>query len=106
MVIIDGCNLNHRANKEPESVQPSPQAASKSYTFPGEFDQQQAIWLQWPPEIYNTDRPIYPVAMEIMKALDPYIRVNLMVAQPLYHAAHARITVQQSNIGARLAVLA
>ena len=79
LVIIDGCDLNQLANRKPESVQPSPQAASRSYTFPGEFDQQQAIWLQWPSEIYNTDRPVYPVTMEIMKALDPYIRVNLMV---------------------------
>lgn len=49
------------------------------YTFPAEFDKQQAIWLQWPSEIYNTDRPVYPVTLNIIKSLDPYIRVNLMV---------------------------
>ena len=49
-------------------------------SFPGEFDKQQAIWLMWPSDVYNTgDRQVAPVTINIIKALDPYIRVNLMV---------------------------
>lgn len=48
--------------------------------FPGEFEKQQAIWLQWPSEVYNSgDRPVNPVMIRLIKALDPYIRVNVMV---------------------------
>lgn len=48
-------------------------------SFPGEFDKQQTIWLMWPSEIYNAgDRPVAPVIINIIKALDPYIRVNLI----------------------------
>lgn len=51
-----------------------------SYVFPGEFEKQQAIWIQWPDEFYNTARrrPVYPVFIDIIKALDPYVRVNLI----------------------------
>lgn len=50
-----------------------------SNSFPGEFEKQQAIWLQWPSEIYNTGAyPVNPVMVKIIKALDPYIRVNVM----------------------------
>lgn len=51
-----------------------------SNMFPGEFDKQQAIWLQWPSEVYNSgDKPVNPVMIRLIKALDPYIRVNVMV---------------------------
>lgn len=50
-----------------------------TYRFPGEFDKQQAIWMQWPSEIYNSgSRPVNPVMVSIIKAFAPYIRVNLM----------------------------
>jgi agmatine deiminase len=50
-----------------------------SNIFPGEFEKQQAIWLQWPSEIYNTGAyPVNPVMVKMIKALDPYIRVNVM----------------------------
>lgn len=51
-----------------------------SNIFPAEFDKQQAVWLQWPSEVYNTgDRPVNPVMIRLIKALDPHIRVNVMV---------------------------
>ena len=51
-----------------------------SNIFPGEFEKQQSVWLQWPSEVYNTgDRPVNPVMIRLIKALDPYIRVNVMV---------------------------
>jgi agmatine deiminase len=50
-----------------------------TYRFPGEFEKQQAIWLQWPSEVYNVnDRPVNPVIINIIKALTPLIKVNLM----------------------------
>lgn len=51
-----------------------------SYVYPGEFEKQQAIWMQWPVGEYSTaSNPIYPVFIDIIKALDPYVRVNLVV---------------------------
>lgn len=33
----------------------------------------------WPSDIYNTgDRPVYPVIINVIKALSPYVRVDLM----------------------------
>ncbi|MCL4440425.1 MAG: agmatine deiminase family protein [Firmicutes bacterium] len=53
------------------------------YTFPGEFEKQQAIWMQWPSGVYNAgSRPVNPVMVNIIKAFDPYIRVNLMSQSP------------------------
>jgi agmatine deiminase len=50
------------------------------YRLPGEFEKQQAIWMQWPSEIYNVnDHPVNPVIINIIKALTPHIRVNLLV---------------------------
>ncbi len=47
--------------------------------FPGEFEKQQAIWMQWPTEVYNAgSRPVNPVMISIIKAFAPYIRVNLI----------------------------
>ncbi|SHK90566.1 agmatine deiminase family protein [Desulforamulus aeronauticus] len=77
VVIMAVRGFKYPPSRKAENLQTKPPATA--YTFPAEFDRQQAIWLQWPPEIYNTDRPVYPVTLTIMKALEPYIRVNLMV---------------------------
>ena len=38
------------------------------YRLPGEFEKQQAIWMQWPSEIYNVnDHPVNPVIINIIK---------------------------------------
>ncbi len=53
--------------------------AQVSYVFPAEFEKQQAIWLQWPVGMYSTaSDPVFPVFIDIIKALDPYVRVNLI----------------------------
>ncbi|HEY9059114.1 MAG TPA: agmatine deiminase family protein [Pseudobacteroides sp.] len=50
-----------------------------SYRLPGEFEKQQAIWLQWPSEAYNVgNHPVSPVIINVIKAIDPFIRVNVM----------------------------
>lgn len=47
--------------------------------FPGEFEKQQAIWMMWPSEVYNlNNNPVNPVMVNIIKALAPYIQVNVM----------------------------
>ena len=49
------------------------------YRLPGEFEKQQAIWMQWPSEVYNLNNyPVNPVVVNIVKSFAPYIRVNLM----------------------------
>ena len=54
-----------------------------TYPFPGEFEKQQAIWMQWPSEVYNLgSRPVNPVMVSIIKALAPYVRTNLMSQSP------------------------
>lgn len=51
---------------------------TNAYTFPAEFEKQQAIWLQWPSEVYNqTGRQVNPVMINVIKAFAPYIRVNV-----------------------------
>ena len=48
--------------------------------LPGEFEKQQAIWLQWPSDVYNSgSQPVYPVTARLVKALAPYVHVNLAV---------------------------
>ena len=67
------------ANNRYSKLEFTPGTAQGSNIFPGEFEKQQAIWLQWPSEVYNTGAyPVNPVMIRIIKALDPYIRVNVM----------------------------
>lgn len=77
-VLIVGLNMNQQVDRKTEIPSTKSLAAFTSYTFPAEFDKQRAIWLQWPSEIYHNQRSVYPVILNIIKALDPYIRVNLM----------------------------
>ncbi|MHB1419985.1 MAG: agmatine deiminase family protein, partial [Bacillota bacterium] len=61
-----------------------------TYSFPAEFEKQQAIWMLWPSGIYNADtRPVNPVMVNILKSLAPYIRVNL-VAQNTGEIEHIK----------------
>lgn len=49
--------------------------------WPGEFDKQQAILLTWPSDVYNRgDRPVYPVTINLVKALAQYIPVYMVAA--------------------------
>ncbi|NJD04150.1 MAG: agmatine deiminase family protein [Ruminiclostridium sp.] len=67
------------ANNRYSKLEYTPGTVQGSNIFPGEFEKQQAIWLQWPSEIYNTGAyPVNPVMIRIIKALDPYIRINVM----------------------------
>lgn len=48
-------------------------------SFPGEFEPQQAVWIMWPSANYNrNNQPVNPVMADIIKALTPYIQVNIM----------------------------
>jgi agmatine/peptidylarginine deiminase len=56
------------------------QSGGGAVCCPGEFEKLQAIWMLWPPDLYNEgSRPVYPVMIEMIKALDPYVKVNLIV---------------------------
>ena len=51
-----------------------------TYRLPGEFEKQQAIWMEWPSDTYETgDRPVSGTFINIIKGFAPYIRVNLAV---------------------------
>jgi agmatine deiminase len=55
-------------------------ANGSCFMLPGEFEKQQAIWMQWPAERYTTAShcPVEPVFIDLIKALDPYVRINLI----------------------------
>lgn len=68
---------------KPQITKKLPNSIDKQTTnrFPGEFEKQQAIWLQWPSAVYNSgDHPVYPVTINIIKALAPFEMVNVMTA--------------------------
>jgi agmatine deiminase len=83
MVLISGSiwnfNENNKSKKRPEpSMEDTSVSVPAPYRFPAEFDKQQAIWMQWPSEVYNqASRPVIPVMIKIIKAFAPYIRVNI-----------------------------
>lgn len=67
------------ACKQNQLQKPLPSVGNGSRQFPGEFEKQQAIWMMWPSSIYNqNDRPVNPVMINLVKALAPYIPVNIM----------------------------
>lgn len=76
LVILSVRAYDNRAYKKPDY---SGGSDPPSYVWPGEFEKQQAVWLQWPEGMYSTASiPVYPVFIDIIKALDPYVRVNLI----------------------------
>ena len=78
IVLLTLVIINLRNYRQLPQVRQFPQLPA--YRFPGEFEKQQAIWLQWPSEIYNLNQhPVNPVMVKIIKALARYIRVDLMV---------------------------
>lgn len=73
-------NQNNRSDNQYVKLELDGGTYPITYRFPAEFEKQQAIWMQWPSEVYNQDsHPVSPVIINIMKAFDPYIRVNVMV---------------------------
>lgn len=76
LVILFARVSNNRVYRKPDNYGGSD---TTSYVYPGEFEKQQAVWMLWPSGVYSTaSRPIYPVMINIIKALDPYVRVNLI----------------------------
>ncbi len=72
-------NNNNNITKLEYNSGNTPGNTSVSYRLPGEFEKQQAIWLQWPSEVYNTgNHPVNPVMVDVIKAFDPFIKVNVM----------------------------
>ena len=70
-----------RPSGRPQFKYQAPGPPPTTYTLPGEFEKQQAVWLQWPSAIYEaTDHPVSPVMVAVIKALAPHVRVNLMVS--------------------------
>lgn len=80
IMLVAGAKNNKQYKLDPRGgSDPGGGSSQTSYTFPGEFEKQQAVWLQWPSEVYNDgSRPVTPVMISIIKALAPNIRVNLM----------------------------
>lgn len=77
LIILSVIVHNNKAYKKPINYGGNGPAP---LIYPGEFEKQQAIWLQWPEGQYSSaSDPVYPVFIDIIKALDPYVRVNLIV---------------------------
>jgi agmatine deiminase len=73
------------------------ESAPSNYTWPAEFEKQEAIWMQWPSEIYNQkSTPINPALINIIKALDPYIQINI-AARSTDEIAQIRILLQNNG---------
>lgn len=72
-------NPNNKSDNQYIRLELTGSSEPLTYRFPAEFEKQQAIWMQWPSEAYNQGaRPVNPVIINIIKAFDPYIRVNVM----------------------------
>jgi agmatine deiminase len=48
------------------------------FTFPAEFDKQEAVWMVARP--FDSERPTIGIAIQMIKALTPTVKVRLMVA--------------------------
>jgi agmatine deiminase len=76
-------NRYYRSNVPKNSIPyTSPEyisGASTAKSWPAEFEKQEAIWMQWPSEVYNSDpkRLVTPEIIKVIKAFSPYIRVNV-----------------------------
>lgn len=47
--------------------------------MPGEFEPQDAVWLAWPAYDYEADLPMAHLTAEIIRELEPYVPVKLLV---------------------------
>ncbi|AFS77578.1 agmatine deaminase AguA [Gottschalkia acidurici 9a] len=74
-------NLNDKDYSQYSKLELNVEEKPTTYRFPAEFEKQQAIWMQWPPEVYDQDEahPVSPIIINIMKAFESYIKVNVMV---------------------------
>jgi len=71
-------NNSSQNNKTKPRLQNYISNTQTTYRLPGEFEKQQAIWMQWPSDNYETgDRPVGPTFINIIKNFAPYIRVNV-----------------------------
>lgn len=47
--------------------EPDHHGENGAISYPGEFEKQQAVWMQWPPDLYNAgDQPVYPVMINVL----------------------------------------
>jgi len=59
--------------------EPADKWDNRPVSYPAEFERQQAVWMQWPPDEYDRgDHPVYPVMINVIKALDSYVKINLL----------------------------
>jgi len=56
-----------------------PADRGRAVCYPAEFERLQAVWMQWPPDEYNSGQyPVYPVVIKVAGMLEPYVRINLL----------------------------
>ena len=53
--------------------------AKELFTYPAEFERHDSIWLAWPTYENKVGKPSEPVIMDIIRELDSFVRVDLMV---------------------------
>jgi agmatine deiminase len=59
------------------------------FTFPAEFDKQEAVWMVARP--FDSERPTIGVAVQMIKALAPTVKIRLMVADEKAKEAVAKL---------------
>ena len=59
------------------------QSTPEQFTFPAEFEKQDAVWMTWCDVPAFAGKPIGDTSFEIIKQLVPYVRVNLLVTDDL-----------------------
>ncbi|HEX3030638.1 MAG TPA: agmatine deiminase family protein [Bacillota bacterium] len=93
LTLAGGCS----ATRQEQKPLPANKSSAADPVWPGEFDKQQAMWLMWPSEVYGQKhRSTYPVTIEIIKALTPYIPVNI-ITRSQEEGTRIRELLQQSG---------
>src|SRR5947209_20552714 len=54
-----------------------PKGQPTQFTLPAEFDVQQAVWMSARPT--ESGKPVLDIVIEMVRALSPHVRVQLMV---------------------------
>lgn len=81
--IVSGCALImvFCLNVDYLSGQVVAQPQKEAFTYPAEFEKQEAIWLSWATYSFMSGEPLDKAVLQTMKELTPYVKINLMVTE-------------------------
>lgn len=82
-----------------DAAPPGAGDALESFVFPGEFEPQRALWMAWPTGEHASGFPIEPLLVELIRALQGSVGVELLV-QDAAEAAEVRKRLAREAQGA------